>query len=87
MSYVHLSRTNTTTGCLWSVMLVQALQVLECEAVSADSHCERFASRVFSGISGERGDGVFQEGGERDEREAMSEIVDSSALVRETEDR
>ena len=55
--------------------------------LGADSHCERFASRVFSGISGERGDGVFQEGGERDEREAMSEIVDSSALVRETENR
>ncbi len=32
------------------------------EIARADSHCERFASRVFSGISGERGDGVFQGG-------------------------
>ena len=55
------------------------------EIARADCQCARFASRVFSGISGERGNGVFQEGGEGDEREAMIEIIDSSALVRETE--
>jgi hypothetical protein len=32
----YLSRTNTAKGCFWSAMMVLSLQVLECEAVSAD---------------------------------------------------